>query len=247
MEPAPYQTHFDLAHARGVFFDQHDERWSSLPYGGATMAERGCGLCAFAMATDIVTGGDMSPLEVYERRMEVAPDDVTFLGTWYHHGPDDGNPRLNEWNERLFAVRTRQIAHDADACLEALSDGRSVVLAVSNAEPGGWRAEGASGAWRRNDGSLKSWQHNDHTACIWLFDGTHFHMKDSGVEAQDDALYTPEQLTAWLSFTRPHKVARTYALSPAPGTSERPAASTAAEAAASATREASTTATAGAR
>lgn len=213
MSQLPYATAFDLAHAHGVFFDQHDERWADLPYGGATMADRGCGLCAYTMAVDILREENLTPRDVYEQRLAVAPDDVAFLGTWYHHGPFDGNPALNHWNRQLFGVESRLVAHTVEGVLEALRDGRSVVLAVSNAEPGGWRAEGARGAWRTNDGSLKAWQHNDHTACIWLFDGTHFHMKDSGVQAATDALYTPEQLADWLAFTRPHKVARTSALS----------------------------------
>lgn len=214
MPTAATSPTFDRAHARTVFFDQHDERWSALPYGGATVGERGCGLCAYTMALDIVRDIDLTPAEVYARRLEVAPNDVEFLGTWYHYGSNDGDPSLNEWNRRLFGFESRLIDHTVESILNALSDGRTAIIAISNAEPGGWRAEGARGAWRRNDGSLKAWQHNDHASCIWLFDGTHVHMKDSGVEAQDDALYTPEQLGEWLAFTREHKVGRTCAFSP---------------------------------
>lgn len=176
--------------AENVFFSQEDPRWAGLPYYFDDIGGSGCGLCAFTAAVNLLTGRNLSPLDVYRARQECGLDQRSDISGVCAR---DAHEALNDLNRRLFGVESEFLE---DASIEgfrrALAGGDAVIWCSS-------RDTGEPWIW--SDGSKQEWQHpKGHLVAVWKCEGGCFFLKDSSGPCckGNNVCYTEEQFARWL-------------------------------------------------
>ena len=180
--PQPFEN------AEEVFFQQSDPRWGHLPYAGFTVSWAGCGLVAYTMCVDVVTGVRFTPGDVYNMRKKWGVRQVRPGGIF----AKDAYTDYARMHRELFGVETEFLTDKSVYNVARVLDSGAVVWASSRdiGEP-----------WLNRDGSRQSWQHaGGHFACIWKHENGVFYMKDSSGPAyqHNDVPYTRKQMSAWL-------------------------------------------------
>lgn len=173
-----------------VFFQQSDRRWGKLPYSGWTVAWAGCGLVAYTMCVDIVTGKRLDPGDVYRMRKRYGIRQARPGGIF----AKDAYEEYDDMHREVFGVQTEFLQDKSVENVARVLDSGGVIWASSR---------DIGDPWLNRDGSKQSYQHpGGHFACIWKHGKEHdlFYMKDSSGSARDhnDVPYTREQLAAWL-------------------------------------------------
>ena len=180
--PKPFER------ADEVFFEQSDPRWGHLPYAGYTVSWAGCGLVAYTMCVDVLTGARHTPGDVYKMRKEWGIRQARPGGIF----AKDAYVEYADMHRELFGVETEFLADKSVENLARVLEESAVVWASSR---------DIGSPWLNRDGSRQSWQHSGgHFACIWKHEGGLFYMKDSSGPARkhNDVPYTHDQMGAWL-------------------------------------------------
>ena len=182
----PMPKPFENAHE--VFFQQSDPRWGSLPYAGFTVSWAGCGLAAYTMCVDVLTGSRYTPADVYRMRDEWGIEQAASNGIF----AKDAYTEYADMHRTLFGVETEFLQDKSVDNVAHVLDAGAVIWASSR---------DIGSPWLSADGTKQSWQHpGGHFACIWKHDDGLFYLKDSYGPAHicNDVPYTPEQMKAWL-------------------------------------------------
>ena len=177
--------------AQDVFFDQADERWAHLPYAGSNVLWTGCGLVAYTMCVDVVTGARYTPGDVYRMRRAYGIHQESQDGIFAR----DAYTCYAQMHRELFGVETEFLADKSPEHIARVLEDGAVVWASS-------REIGAP--WLNADGTPQTCQYEGgHFGCIWKHEDGLFLMKDSYGPAREhnDVPYTHEQLEAWLAGT----------------------------------------------
>ena len=185
--PKPFEN------AHEVFFQQSDPRWGMLPYTGMTVSWAGCGLVAYTMCVDVVTGAHYTPADVYRMRKKWGIRQALPGGIFAR----DAYVEYARMHRELFGVETEFLADKSVDNVARVLDSGAVIWASSR---------DIGSPWLNADGTRQSWQHSGgHFACIWRPPGSGagdpFLMKDSSGPARlhNDVPYTREQMEAWLA------------------------------------------------
>lgn len=191
MKPQPQRHIWPFApfeQAQDVFFDQADERWAYLPYAGSNVLWTGCGLVAYTMCVDVVTGARFTPGDVYRLRKARGICQETQDGIFAR----DAHTDYALMHREVFGVETEFLADKSVEGIARVLDSGAVVWASS-------REIGSP--WLNADGTAQSCQfEGGHFGCIWKHENGLFYMKDSYGSARDhnDVPYTKQQLATWL-------------------------------------------------
>ena len=180
--PKPFEN------AEEVFFEQSDPRWGYLPYTGFTVSWAGCGLVAYAMCVDVLTGARFTPKDVYRMRKEWGVCQARPGGIF----AKDAYVEYARMHRDLFGVETEFLADKSVENVARVLEGGAVIWASSR---------DIGSPWLNADGSRQSWQHSGgHFACIWRHEDDLFYMKDSSGPARmhNDVPYDCNQMEAWL-------------------------------------------------
>ena len=180
--PKPFEN------AEEVFFEQSDPRWGRLPYAGFTVSWAGCGLVAYTMCVDVVTGARFTPGDVYRMRKKWGVRQAGPRGIF----AKDAYVEYARMHRELFGVETEFLADKSVDNVQRVLESGAVIWASSRdiGEP-----------WLNRDGTKQSWQHSGgHFACIWKYSDGLFCMKDPSGPARrhNDVHYTRDQMEAWL-------------------------------------------------
>lgn len=143
------QQQESLRNADSIHFAQWQpgSTWASRRYWGGTVATHGCGLVSYTVAMDILTGANLDPSQMLDKRgdwvgMESWPDDSSGVRTGETHA---------EFTKRVFGVTERSLPMDGDklATLDkALEEDEAVVqlcgrgTIFKNGKTGQWRTSG---------------------------------------------------------------------------------------------------------
>lgn len=170
--------------ADSIHFCQWGEYYSDIQYYAGTIGSAGCGLCAYTVAIDILTGADYTPDTM-----------LPVCGDWQGlvHYPDvttgtpDGTTHA-EWTKSYFDVDMTPLDSSISALRTALSDNESVVIALAR----GNSFKNKKGEWRYTAG---------HYVCIYRCDDKGFYVQDSACKGDDGTAvyYTDSEMSTMLS------------------------------------------------
>ena len=180
--PKPFEN------AEEVFFEQSDPRWGRLPYAGYTVSWAGCGLVAYTMCVDVVTGARLTPGEVYRMRKKWGVQQARPGGIF----AKDAYVEYAQMHRELFGVETEFLEDKSVENVARVLESGAVIWASSR---------DIGSPWLNRDGTRQSWQHSSgHFACIWKYENGLFYLKDSSGPARkhNDVPYTWQQMQAWL-------------------------------------------------
>lgn len=174
-----------LENATKVQFPQGGgNEWSGLRYWGGNVGSSGCGLCAYTVAIDVLTGADYNPAQMLDIRgdwvgMDGYPDDST--------GTKDGSSH-HDWTLAKWDIETWNIDNTTSALAEALDNNESVAIVCSH----GNSFKNKSGVWRSTDG---------HFICVVGHDESGFHVSDSAYSHDEgtDVVYNDADMSRMLS------------------------------------------------
>jgi len=122
--PEPFEN------AHEVFFEQSDPRWGRLPYTGFTVSWAGCGLVAYTMCVDVVTGARHTPWDVYMMRKKWGIRQARPGGIF----AKDAYAEYADMHRELFGVETEFLADKSIDNVERVLQGGAVI----------WRARATS-------------------------------------------------------------------------------------------------------
>lgn len=149
--------------------------WASRSYWGGTVATHGCGLCAYTVAIDILTGAGLTPSEMLDKRGDWAGCEYYVDGTdAAYTGSKDGLSH-GEWTKKTFDVTMTDISGSSlDEKFanmdEALKNDEACVIVCS----------AGSYVFKSNDGSKRS--SNGHYICVYRADDNGYYVQDSTYE-----------------------------------------------------------------
>lgn len=165
--------------------------WTDLPYWNSTVRYDGCGMVSLAMCIDLLTGKNLTPLEVYRMRNEAGLDQsrtADAAGTSVCGG--DVTLKLNPVNRRLFQIESEPLQRDVRAFREVLQQ-EKVIWASSRNTP----FYDVHGRIRDRRPEL------GHVIVFWKYDNGIFYAKDCayGRDLGNNIPYTEEMLRVWLA------------------------------------------------
>lgn len=170
--------------ADSIHFRQAGESYSSLRYYCGSIGSAGCGLCAYTVAIDILQGADYTP----ETMLPVCGDWAGLIHyTDSTVGTPDGTTHA-QWTKNNFDVEMKRMESSVPALRKTLSDGESVVIALSR----GHVFKTKRGVWRTSGG---------HYVCIYRCDDKGFYVQDSAYPGDDGraVYYTDAEIAPMLS------------------------------------------------
>ena len=170
--------------ADSIHFCQWGEYYSDIQYYCATIGIAGCGLCAYTMAIDILTGSDYTP----DTMLPVCGD---WEGLVHYPDMTDGTPDGSthaEWTKNYFDVDMAEIDNTIPSLRGALSDNESVIIALAR----GNSFKDKKGEWRYTNG---------HYVCIYRCDENGFYVHDSACTREEGAAvyYTDDEMGTMLA------------------------------------------------
>lgn len=128
--------------ARYMHFTQWKEPWAGIPYWGGTIASAGCGLIAYTVAMNILTGSDYTPATMLDFRGDWSGSEQSLDSTY---GTPDGSTHA-EWTYANFGVESIMLPTSGDrmATLDAaLAGGESAIQICASGyafkDTFGWR------------------------------------------------------------------------------------------------------------
>ncbi len=149
--------------------------WAKRSYWGGTVATHGCGLCAYTVAIDILTGAGLTPSEMLDKRGDWAGCEYYVDGTGAAYtGSKDGSSH-GEWTKKTFDVTMTDISGSSlDEKFanmdEALKNDEACVIVCS----------AGSYIFKSNDGSKRS--SDGHYICVYRADDNGYYVQDSTYE-----------------------------------------------------------------
>lgn len=173
-----------LENAKNVQFPQGSgQAWSGIPYWNGTIASSGCGVCAYTVVIDVLTGADYTPTEMMSLRgdwrgMDGYPDDGTGVkGGGSHH----------DYTLDTFDVTTWNIGNSVEELKEALSEKETAAIVCSR----GNAFKNNSGVWRYSSG---------HFVAVLGYDEAGFHVSDSAYSHEEgaDVVYSDAEMAKML-------------------------------------------------
>ena len=176
--------------AEDIFFNQCDGDWKNLPYWfnssrtaySGSICGDGCGLVATTVAIDILKGQRYTPTDVYKMRDALG-------NIKYEMVAADAAPRFNEYNTKLFGIRSENLDQDVNKLKNVLQKGGVIVASFGN--------DGDIRPWHLADGSIPNYQHDKyHFVCIWAYKDGKFLLKDSSAskELGNNVGYTDSEM-----------------------------------------------------
>lgn len=173
-----------LVNARNIQFPQGGgQAWSNIRYWGGTVATSGCGLCAYTVVIDALTGKDYTPADMMGIRgdwkgMDGYPDDGTGVpGGESHH----------DFTLDTFEIETWNIDNSVEALKESLTERETAAIVCSR----GQAFKDNSGSWRWSSG---------HFVAVVGYDENGFHVADSAYSREQgtDVVYSDSEMAKML-------------------------------------------------
>lgn len=158
--------------------------WSSLSYWNSTVSRSGCGLCAYTVMVNILTGSNYTPSEMLDirgdwRGMEKSVTDKTGTGSKTHY-----QFTLDTFDIESYTTDTR----DAYALAEELEQGETVAIVC---------AQGT--IFHNSDGSY--YYTSGHYVVVYKVEGEdYFHVQDSAI-SDANVTYTYSEIQKVLNRT----------------------------------------------
>lgn len=149
--------------------------WAKRSYWGGTVSTHGCGLCAYTVAIDILTGAGLTPSEMLDKRGDWAGCEYYVDGTAAAYtGSKDGSSH-GEWTKKTFDVTMIDISgstlDEKFANIdEALKKDEACVIVCS----------AGNYVFKSNDGSRRS--SDGHYICVYRADDNGYYVQDSTYE-----------------------------------------------------------------
>lgn len=157
--------------------------WSGLSYWNGTVASSGCGLCAYTVIIDVLTGYEYTPTDMLKirgdwRGMDGYPNDSTGSGSQTHA----------EFTKSTFDIDMYEISIDVDSMKAALEGGESAVMVCAR----GSVFKDKQGNWRYSSG---------HFIAVYGYDEEGFHVADSAYNSSRGAnvIYSDSDMARLLS------------------------------------------------
>lgn len=165
--------------------------WTDLPYWNSTVRYDGCGMVSLAMCVDLLTGRDLTPLDVYEIRKKAGLDQSRVAdaeGKSVCGG--DVTLKLNPVNSRLFQVESEPLQRTAEAFRRVLEQ-EKVIWASSRNTP----FYDVYGRIRDRRPEL------GHVIVFWKYEDGMYYAKDCayGRDLGNNIPYSEEMLQNWLA------------------------------------------------
>lgn len=176
----------NLARANDIQFQQGASPWNTLPYWGSTIGWAGCGLCAYTVIIDVLTGADYTPSDMLDirgdwRGMDGFVDDATGTPGSTHH----------DYTKSTFDIETYSIPKTVEAMRNEVSSDEkcAMICAAGNVFKDG------SGAWRWSSG---------HFIAVYAYDEQGFHISDSSYnhDLGANVIYSDSDMARLLSGTQ---------------------------------------------
>lgn len=154
-----------LQNADSIHFAQWDPRWGTVRYWNGTITTHGCGLVAYTVMVDILTGRNATPDQILAERGDWAGTEQTIDSTTGGHGRTHRQVTYD-----LYGVTTEELslAGDRRATLDAVLDGESVVQVCA----AGQAFKNSDGYWRWSGGHYILIYRKDDSGCYYVQDST---------------------------------------------------------------------------
>jgi hypothetical protein len=172
-----------LENAKYVQFAQANGPWSGLSYWNGNIGSSGCGLCAYTVMIDVLTGNDYTPADMLNirgdwRGMDGYPDDYTGSGGLTHA----------EWTLQNFDITMYNIDRNMEALKAELKEKESAAIVCT----AGYVLKTASGSWYYTSG---------HFVTVVGYDEEGFHVSDSGRNSSEgtNVIYSDSDMVRMLS------------------------------------------------
>lgn len=149
--------------------------WAKRSYWGGTVSTHGCGLCAYTVAIDILTGAGLDPSQMLDKRGDWAGCEYYVDGTAAAYtGTKDGTSHA-EWTKKNFDVTMTDISgstlDEKFANMDnALKNDEACVIVCS----------AGNYIFKSNDGSRRS--SDGHYICVYRADDNGYYVQDSTYE-----------------------------------------------------------------
>lgn len=170
-------TTFNLEHAIQVGDSVHAKENANYSWHGKRIGGYGGDIGAYTEAVNILNETDYRIYEVYNTIISAHPEQA--------NSDTKGVYQLTDINNH-FNIKASYIDRNVNSIKQALSEGK-LVQAITD-----------TNLFRNSKGNLVSWS-GVHWGLIFYYDGTYFHMKNSGSIKQKNAIYTEKQLAEWLN------------------------------------------------
>lgn len=163
--------------------------WSGVFYWTGSIARSGCGLCAYTVVVDILTGADYTPDEMLKIRGDWSGTEASMDSRF---GTPDGQTH-QQWSVDYFDITTKRVAVSRSSLNEALADdgeSAAIILARGNSV-----FKNKDGSWRSSSG---------HFVVCYRIDGEgNYRVHDSAVSSDlgMNVVYSPSDMDRLLSGT----------------------------------------------
>lgn len=158
------------------------DEWSNLRYWTGTISRSGCGLCAYTVIINVLTGNEYTPADMYKIRgdwkgMDGYPDDFTGSKGKTHA----------EWTKDKFDIDTYNISISVNDLKKEVSKPEACAMVCS----AGNSFKNKSGEWRYSGG---------HFVAVLGYDEEGFHVSDSAYTWDEghDVVYSDNEMARML-------------------------------------------------